>query len=62
MTWRALSISPYFVAHAPSPEEMEVLQDEVLELRRRVQVGRCRLMVSKPVLKAPKVSALEATI
>ena len=25
-------------------------------------VGRCRLTVSKPVLKAPTVSALEATI
>jgi len=26
------------------------------------EVGRCRLTVSKPVLKAPMVSALEATI
>jgi len=26
------------------------------------KVGRCRLTVSKPVLKAPVVSALEATI
>jgi len=26
------------------------------------QVGRCRLPVSKPVLKAPMVSALEAII
>jgi hypothetical protein len=25
-------------------------------------VGRCRLTVSKPVLKAPTISALEATI
>jgi hypothetical protein len=28
----------------------------------RVVVGRCRLTVSKPVLKAPMVSALETTI
>ena len=28
----------------------------------RTMVGRCRLTVSKPVLKAPMVSALEATI
>ena len=28
----------------------------------RFQVGRCRLRVSKPVLKAPKVSALETII
>jgi len=27
-----------------------------------VEVGRCRLTVSKPMLKAPMVSALEATI
>ena len=35
-------------------------------VRRRLgwvpQVGRCRLRVSKPVLKAPMVSALDATI
>jgi hypothetical protein len=29
---------------------------------RRDEVGRCRLTVSKPVLKAPMVSALEAII
>jgi hypothetical protein len=28
----------------------------------RIVVGRCRLTVSKPVLKAPVVSALGATI
>jgi hypothetical protein len=27
-----------------------------------IEVGRCRLTVSEPVLKAPLVSALEATI
>jgi hypothetical protein len=29
---------------------------------RDVKVGRCRLTAAKPVLKAPMVSALEATI
>jgi hypothetical protein len=29
---------------------------------RELKVGRCRLTVSKPVLKAPMVSALQALI
>jgi len=33
----------------------------VRQMRRRM-VGRCRLTLSKPVLKAPTVSALEARI
>jgi hypothetical protein len=33
-------------------------QETLLELT----VGRCRLLLSKPMLKAPKVSALEANI
>jgi hypothetical protein len=30
--------------------------------RLSAEVGRCRLTVSKPVLKAPRVSALEAIL
>jgi hypothetical protein len=31
-------------------------------MRRIIMVGQCRMTISKPVLKAPVVSALEATI
>ena len=33
-----------------------------LTFRQRVEVGRCRLPVSKPMLKAPMMSSLEAKI
>jgi len=47
MTWRALSISP----------KLQGLACWCCNA-----VGRCGLTASKPVLKAPMVSALEGTI
>ena len=42
-------------------EAYDVLMDET-ERKVYDQAGRCRLTVSKPVLKAPMVSALETII
>jgi len=56
MTWRALSISLYVEVQAPaSMKSVKFVRAEKAPL-----VGRCRLTVSKPVLKAPVVSAFEA--
>ena len=54
MTWRAISARPYLLAllHA---------SDAFAAVIARIVVERCRLAVSKPVLKALMVSVLEAT-
>ena len=41
---------------------MEELDEDVELVRGLILVGQCRLTVSKPVLKAPMVSALETII
>jgi hypothetical protein len=44
-------------------KENEGDRDRMIEeQKQKHEVGRCMLIVSKPVLKAPMVSALEATI
>jgi hypothetical protein len=45
-----------------APENDTAVDSFLEELIVRREVGRCRLTVSKPALKARMVSALEATI
>jgi len=45
-----------------SVDKKKGLIKKLLVGARECEVGRCRLTVSKPVLKAPMVSALGATI
>jgi hypothetical protein len=56
-----LSAAAFFLTHGvpPLPSGAPVSTSNEASAS---MVGRCRLTVSKPVLKAPAVSALEATI
>ena len=47
---------------ASNPDPAAVFKLKTAELKHGRLAGRCRLTVSKPVLKAPMVSALEARI
>jgi hypothetical protein len=49
-------------ADATAAFEKEATAAVSAERKERLTVGRCRLRVSKPVLKAPTVSALETMI
>ena len=60
-----------FISVWPSEKELNDLRKELAALQKiedsagpgkLLKVGRCTLTVSKPVLKAPMASALEATI
>ena len=46
----------------PAPTEAGWFTTLARQMAATIQVGRCRLAVSKPVLKLPMVSALEARI
>ena len=50
------------VSGAMADEVARDLRLDPRDVAEQLKVERCRLTVSKPVLKAPMVSALEATI
>jgi len=70
MTWRTLSVSPYLqesrdafrsqVYTAGTPASFTISVKDIYGNTRKV--GRRRLTLLKPVLKAPMVSALETTM
>ena len=69
MTWRAIYARPLETATQPPKWQtlgprlaLEWGAQRPLVLAEFAEVGRCRLTVSKPALKAPTVSALETII
>jgi hypothetical protein len=53
-------LAHYFYLHFNENTDLE--GDHMDSLAQTTMVGRCRLTVSEPMLKAPMVSALEATM
>jgi hypothetical protein len=60
MTWRSLSTRPYVKGVIYNAKILSTPASIVILAVTQLEVGRCRLTVSKPVLKAPMLSAIEA--
>jgi hypothetical protein len=61
--WKALAPGPKEPGFTSDLASIEDTKKDIQDALNRIDtVGRCRLTVSKPVLKAPMVSALELRI